>query len=160
MSSFNLPLRRLLACLLLLAASGCTAARNSNCNCGECNGCPPIRMAAAAYHGELADDVICCSRCFGEGCAVCDRMVRPVTCGPECNQCRTCPILPFGIGDKLCEKPVPGPPPATFRPPMPPKFLPVPTQDVLSPARPDAPEPQRGNVDMGWRPQMTVSGHD
>jgi hypothetical protein len=43
---------------------------------------------------------------------------------------------------------------------MPPKFLPVPTETVLSPARPDAPEPERGDVEMGYRRQITFPGHD
>ncbi len=160
MSRYRESSFRLLAVVLLSATSGCALARRSHCDCGECAGCPVTRVAAATYKGELADDAICCSRCFGEGCGVCERFVRPITCVPECTQCRSCWFLPFGIGDKFCEKPTPGPAPMTMRVPMPPKFLPVPTQDVLSPVRPDAPEPQRGNVDMGWRPQMTVSGHD
>jgi hypothetical protein len=150
----------LLAAIVGLASAGCAAINRTSCGCGECDGCPVARVACATYKGELADDVNCCSRCFGEGCSICDRLVPPVTCGPECTECRSCWLLPFGIGDKFREKPTPGPPPMTIRPPMPPKFLPVPTEDVMSPVRPDAPEPQRGNVDMGWRPQMTVSGHD
>ena len=160
MSPLNQTTLRSLALAMLALSAGCASVHRANCGCGECGGCPVARIASATYKGELADDVNCCSRCFGEGCGVCERFVRPVTCGPECTTCRTCWFLPFGIGDKLCEKPTPGPAPMTMRVPMPPKFLPVPTEDVLSPVRPDAPEPQRGNVDMGWRPQMTVSGHD
>ncbi len=162
MAILNSGTIRLLALALLASATGCALSQRSDCNCGECAGCPVTRMASATYQGELADDVMCCSRCFGEGCGFCDRLVRPATCGPECTDCESCRWLPFGLGDKWFhrQKPTAGPPTATFRPPMPPKFLPVPTEPVLSPVRPDAPEPQRGNVDTGWRPQMTISGHD
>ena len=43
---------------------------------------------------------------------------------------------------------------------MPPKFLPVPTQPTLAPARPDAPEPWRGDVEMSFRPQLTFPARD
>jgi len=36
----------------------------------------------------------------------------------------------------------------------------VPTQPVLSPARPDAPDPWRGDVELGWRPQVTFPARD
>jgi hypothetical protein len=69
--------------------------------------------------------------------------------------------VPLGLVDRSAlQKPPPGPPPATLRPAMPPKFLPVPTETVLSPARPDAPEPERGDVEIGYRSQITFPGHD
>jgi hypothetical protein len=43
---------------------------------------------------------------------------------------------------------------------MPPKFLAVPTHPVISPVRPEAPEPQRGNVEVSYRPELTIPGND
>jgi hypothetical protein len=80
--------------------------------------------------------------------------------GPECYVCPDCCMIPFGMECPLADKPKPGPPPACLRPPMPPKFLPVPTEPVLSPVRPDAPEPRRGDIEVGYRPQLTSPGHD
>jgi hypothetical protein len=47
-----------------------------------------------------------------------------------------------------------------YQPLLPPKFLPVPTQPVLSPARPDAPDPWRGDVEFGWHGRVTFPGRD
>jgi hypothetical protein len=99
----------------------------------------------------------------------------PVGCGTCCDAgtagCETCCCCPLLDGCCLCSackvghrrlftRPEPGPPPVRFRPEMPPKFLPVPTEPTLSPARPDAPEPWRGDVEVGWRPELTFPGRD
>jgi hypothetical protein len=74
--------------------------------------------------------------------------------------CRECGVIPLGLAGPLVEKPQPGPPPATFRPQTPPKFLAVPTHPVVSPVPPEAPEPQRGNVEVSYRPELTIPARD
>jgi hypothetical protein len=118
-----------------------------------------------------------CASCSPGGCATCEnqcplcrlaRMCRPgcdqVNCGDGCGECGACGNCLAGLGPcekcKLCQRPQPGPPPATLRPVLPPKFLPVPIQPVLSPARPDAPEPTRGDVEVAYRNQLSVPGRD
>lgn len=54
----------------------------------------------------------------------------------------------------------PGPPPVTYRPPMPPKFLPVPTRPVFANVNPNAPNPDLGGVEFGYEPQLTFPGRD
>jgi hypothetical protein len=43
---------------------------------------------------------------------------------------------------------------------MPPKFLPVPTEPTASPARPDAPEPWRGDVEVTYGNDVVFPGRD
>jgi hypothetical protein len=115
-----------------------------------------------------------CAQCSSRGCSTCgnqcplcclSRMTHPgcdqVACGEACGEpCGECKVCPLGKCDHLCQRPNPGPPPATLRPCLPPKFLPVPTQPVLSPARPDAPEPARGDVEVSYRNQLVTPGRD
>jgi hypothetical protein len=83
--------------------------------------------------------------------------VVPCPLATACGCCAGC----LGGGDcKLFTRPDPGPPPMRYYPPMPPKFLPVPTQPVLSPARMDAPYPWRGDVEVGFRPTVTFPARD
>jgi hypothetical protein len=106
-----------------------------------------------------------------------DAHIHSATCDDACCQAefaspldRPCPILgacggcPACLAGRRCAKlftrPEPGPPPIRYRPGMPPKFLPVPTQPVLSPARPDAPDPRRGNVEFSWRHELMFPGDD
>lgn len=80
---------------------------------------------------------------------------------PILGACGGCPACLAGRRcAKLFTRPEPGPPPIRHRPAMPPKFLPVPTQPVLSPARPDAPDPRRGNIEFGWGPEIMFPGDD
>ena len=103
---------------------------SGQCDCGECVECRPDPAPAPT---ELA--------------------VAPCACFPACplGHCRL---------RVLCERPMPGPPPAWLQPAMPPKFLPLPTQPIISPARPDAPEGSRGDVEAGYRPTLTFPGRD
>jgi hypothetical protein len=110
----------------------------------------PLPKKPVAVAGASPCDV-CCED-YAEGafascpvCGACDR-------GARC--------LVSGCREKLFTRPEPGPPPIRYRPPMPPKFLPVPTQPTISPARPDAPEPWRGDVEMSFRPQLTFPARD
>jgi hypothetical protein len=81
---------------------------------------------------------------------------------PLLNRCRTCPACLLGqrCVRQLFTRPEPGPPPIRYQPELPPKFLPVPTQPVLSPARPEAPDPWHGEVEFSWRPEVTFPGRD
>ncbi len=107
-----------------------------------------------------------------------------VTCSTPCESTTaTCPLCPLAACDagadcmdscclnngkccltsgECCLRSLfaPGPPPARYIPPMPPKFLPVPTQPIMSPARPDAPDYRRGDVEVGFRDQWTSPGRD
>jgi hypothetical protein len=98
-------------------------------------------------------DVCCGDVCDGscEGDASCCLLAAADECG-RCSVCQHC--------RKLFSRPEPGPPPIRYRPALPPKFLPVPTQPTLSPARPDAPEQWRGDVEVGFRPQLTFPARD
>jgi hypothetical protein len=97
-------------------------------------------------------------------------MIDDGCCGQEkaASTGLTCPLVACGrcydcMAGRICkrwQRPEPGPPPVRYLPPMPPKFLPVPTCPTLSPARPDAPEPWRGDVEFGYRPQVTFPARD
>jgi hypothetical protein len=80
--------------------------------------------------------------------------------GPVDSACGACSQCLAGRQCKLLTRPDPGPPPMRYYPPMPPKFLPVPTQPVISPARMDAPYPWRGDVEMGFRPEVIFPARD
>lgn len=158
-------LRTCIAALVAAASVGCAACYRETCQCGS--GCAPVRTLCSAYHGELADELICCNRgCCGQSCPHWYEPEPYANCGPECYPCRDAFLLPFGLG---CErlgmayrrcKPSPGPPPVTMRPELPPKFLPVPTQPVLSPVRPDAPDPMRGDVEFDYRKEVQFPARD
>lgn len=109
----------------------------------------PKKPLLAAGHQQTCDG--CCEDCTElttPGCPI----------GGTCDLCAN--RLVQGCRTKLFTRPEPGPPPIRYRPPLPPKFLPVPTQPTLSPARPDAPEPWRGDVEMSFRPQLTFPARD
>jgi hypothetical protein len=109
----------------------------------------PKKPVVAAVHQQPCDG--CCedgSELAGPTCPL----------GGRCEFCAN--RLVQGCREKLFTRPEPGPPPIRYRPPLPPKFLPVPTQPTLSPARPDAPEPWRGDVEMSFRPQLTFPARD
>jgi hypothetical protein len=151
--------RRLLAIAALAAVTGCATCQDDCCNDKGCGRCSLCTVACGVYHGTLADDVMCCSTgCLSqaEGLVQCPRS----TCGPDCMNCRECGVIPLGLAGPLIEKPQPGPAPTSFRPQMPPKFLAVPTHAVVSPVRPEAPEPDRGNVEVGFRQELTIPGRD
>ncbi len=147
--------------LLAIAATsaiGCASCAQEDCDCGS--GCSLTRRVAAGYHGELADDVICCGGCLGQSCPRCYEPAPCARCGPDCYPCPDCRLAPFGFDAPLLQKPWPGPPPVRLRPAMPPKFLPVPTEPTLSPVPADAPEPERGDVEVGYGNQLTFPGRD
>ncbi len=112
----------------------------------------PAATAPELVAATSACDECCC--CDGVDCPVAANCPIHGTCG-WCTGC-----LMGGRCRQLFTRPEPGPPPIRYRPPMPPKFLPVPTQPILAPARPDAPEPWRGNIEVGWGPQLTFPARD
>lgn len=150
-----------LAILVIAAAAGC-ATCPQKCGKGDCgHRCCLGTVACGVYHGTLADEVMCCSTgCLSQanGLGACRQPC--ATCGPDCMHCRECGIIPLGLAGPLIERPQPGPPPATFRPEMPPKFLPVPTQPTISPARADAPEDDGGDIEVNYRRQLISPGRD
>jgi hypothetical protein len=160
--------RRLLAIGVVALVAGCAASTN-NCarhgsnECSACrNGsrCPLRTVACGVYHGTLADEVMCCDvGCLSQSYGG-NPCPKARSCGPECVNCRECCLMPLGLKDAAFSKPQPGPPPASIRPPAPPKFLEVPVQPVVSPVRPEAPDAARGNVEVGYRPKLTVPGND
>ncbi|MCC6494581.1 MAG: hypothetical protein IT424_16340 [Pirellulales bacterium] len=161
----NSHLLRWLAAFVAAASPGCAACWRSDCNCGDA--CAPVRAVGSAYYGELADEAVCCGRgCLSQSCPHWYEPAPAPRCGGECYPCRECFLAPFGLGCErlgmLCGrcKPAAGPPPATLRPELPPKFLPVPTAPILSPAPPDAPDPQRGDVELDYRRQVIFPAHD
>jgi hypothetical protein len=99
----------------------------------------------------------CCSSC--ETCDGCESTGKACPLCPleACGKCAACL---GGHRCKLFTRPQPGPPPVNYVPALPPKFLPVPTQPTLSPARPDAPESWRGDLEFGWRSEITSPGRD
>jgi len=53
-----------------------------------------------------------------------------------------------------------GPPPVTYQPPMPPKFLPVPARPVFANVNPLAPVSARGAAEIDFVPQLAIPGRD
>lgn len=114
----------------------------------------PVRPAAAISDSSRTPCAACNDTCCESTLAPCCE-----TC-PIIRACGHCSDCLAGRECKLFTKPNPGPPPDRYRPCLPPKFLPVPTQPVLSPARPDAPDPWRGDTERAWRSQLTFPARD
>jgi hypothetical protein len=114
---------------------------------------PTADAAAVTPTDPACNDVCCGDGCDGscDSCRSCCLLAAADRCG-RCGFCQHC--------RKMFTRPEPGPPPIRYRPALPPKFLPVPTQPTLAPARPDAPEAWRGDVEVGFRPQLTFPAGD
>ena len=132
-------------------------------------------VASGCAHCQHGSDVggSCLDGCLFAKCtrALCDDPAdMNCPCGGDCLQCATpcgcsaevceepCPSCPLEAA--ICQRPEPGPPPVRYRPEMPPKFLPVPTCPTVSPVRPDAPEPWRGDVEVHYDKRLTFPGRD
>jgi hypothetical protein len=138
----------------LAAAVGCACGPRTGSDCEACRNRPLRNIACGIYHGTLADEVICCNAgCLSQTGNGCEGPVSP-RCGPDCQGCQECCLTPLGLFDSWCKKPQAGPPPETLQPAMPPKFLPVPVEPTVSPVRADAPEQERGDIEVGWRPEL------
>jgi hypothetical protein len=132
-------------------ALGCAQATRS-CRClAACHHAAVNRIGGALT--DRGDGCCSCGECVSAASAPCSLADGGVAAHCNCAACL--------IGRcELCERPTPGPPPARLQPALPPKFLPVPTRPILSPARPEAPEPSRGDVEAGYRRELTFPGRD
>lgn len=110
---------------------------------------PPANKESSTSLTKSSAGDCCCDTCGGAVCEVC-----PLE-GALCHACSTawaaCPCL---------HKPPKGPPPVRYLPPMPPKFLPVPTCPVYGQGRTGPLELPRGNVERGFGPVLTIAGGD
>lgn len=153
--------KTVLATTFAVALAGCcSTCKQSSCGCGEpCPNGSICGTICSIYHGTLADDCLCGTGCIGQGRPTVGP-VYPVTCGPDCANCQSCFLCPFGLGDRCGKSPVAGPPPIRHQPEMPPGLLPVPTAPMLSPVRPDAPEDFRGQIETSYDPRLTSPGRN
>ncbi len=88
---------------------------------------------------------------------------QPVACDCGVEICEEgifqgCAHAPCRHGRKCCVEP--GPPPICHKPEMPPKFLPVPTRSVFSPANPRSPVSFRGAVEAPFGPELVFPGRE
>ena len=92
-------------------------------------------------------------------------------CPSDCTDCQVCqPTCVLGCQQRadLClnfkwrpgRNVQSGPPPVSYRPPMPPEFLPVPTQPIFAAVNLAAPEPTRGKVEVDFGTQLVVPGRN
>ncbi|MEM9658495.1 MAG: hypothetical protein AAF961_09050 [Planctomycetota bacterium] len=81
-------------------------------------------------------------------------------CGAVCAEACRCKLGWPLIACPLLRPPPAGPPPIRYRPELPPKFLLVPTRPVRTPVRLDAPDFQRGAVEVGFLPELRVQSRD
>ena len=152
----------------LLASVGCYAAMHPLAGPHGCNKCcfDECRLGDAL-------DRVCTGRCFS-GCAspchcgepvdlfmedeciscsaeVCGEVCQPYACG--CGIQGKCPLhhCHWSPGCNV----EPGPPPRTFYPQLPPKFLPVPTRPIFAATNPHAPAERDGSVEVHWSPQLS-----
>jgi hypothetical protein len=72
---------------------------------------------------------------------------------------QTCPILRLGM-NKTKHRAHRPEPTIAYEPPMPPKFLLVPTEKVFSKVNMLAPTPRRGDVEVNFGPQLNIPSHD
>lgn len=107
-------------------------------------------LDAAVHEAPIGDT---CCELPGDAC----QCAAEAPCGRTWIRCPGC--LAGGIGP-LLHRLAPPPPGQRYVPPLPPKFLPVPTQPTLSPARPDAPERWPGDIEVGYRAELTSPGRD
>lgn len=137
--------------------------------CGSSLGCCthwhhlPDDCANTMHQCELLRAI--CNLCSSTPCGTCGT-VGACGCGmqvyddvvvldeaPPCKE----PFCCNGTKPRCC-KVEPGPPPICYEPPMPPKFLPVPTHSVFTSGHvvPVADTPS--NVEVGFGPHLTVPG--
>lgn len=117
---------------------------------------PPVEAAPESHGAQSTPS----ATCPDDVC--CSTHVLPTPCG-------CCPLCPLGgrgglncacldcVKRRVLTRPEPGPPPIRYRPEMPPKFLPTPTEPVWPPARPDAPESWRGDIEVPFNGVQLIS---
>lgn len=140
------------ACSMSEYDLGC--ALDQLCKCDPLSGCGcPVGSQGVEESAEKSAQA-CVEDC-GEDCTVCEE-------SPTC--CESDSRHPAGCRLRCGWRPgcnvQPGPPPVTYRPVMPPEFLPVPTQPIFAAVNLATPEPTRGNVEVDFGPQLQVPGGD
>lgn len=167
-----------LGCLIVVLASisGCCA----NCQhipdqCTdalyECDlGCLIKNLCATGEAFPCAAPVGCGQfveePCFEEPCVeeFVQESCEPANC-PTCSPIQACCPLEACNPIKECvlgyrERVAVGPPPVRFQPPMPPKFLTVPTRPVYTAVSPNAPTFDRSQVEVSFGTQLAFPGRD
>ena len=130
--------------LLAIVLLGCTG-----CNCHHWCHLPDDcahALRCTPLCGKLCN--ACCSDLSGACCsgACCD----DGCCGTQvCDEAEPCCLRECCLG-RCCSRLTAGPPPESYKPPMPPKFLPVPARPVFTNVNMAAPTIQRGQVEMGF----------
>ncbi len=141
---------------VLLVSSGCVAHWHhlpDDC-AGAFYECEIARAVHNLCSGEPYMTCGCGNGCLSESCPtetcstfVEDACIEPFGCLRE---------RPLRIGSRVES----GPPPVSYRPPMPPDFLLVPTRPVFSSVNMSAPEPVRGSIEVEYGPQLGISSRD
>jgi hypothetical protein len=77
----------------------------------------------------------------------------------HCSICRSGGLCLLARRHRECRIAV-GPPAVRYQPEMPPEFLPVPPYPVFANVNMYAPYEERGAVEMGYDPELTIQGRD
>ncbi len=132
-----------LLALLLLSCSGCAA---EWCHL-------PDDCAYAFSQCQLGREIrdVCCG-CQENGCASCGS---GVACGVRVYEDAVWIDEPPALAPPARRPRIKvGPPPVSYQPPMPPKFLPVPARPVFVGANTHFPVSVPGQVEVGYGPQL------
>jgi len=146
----------MLAAALLIGGGCCAPLQHTPSHCGcavseQDLGCAldrickrePLTGCGLAVESECVAECTDCKK-LGSHCVSCRHAISGI-----CHKCRN-----WSPGCNV----EPGPPPITYRPPMPPEFLPLPTYPIFAAVNLAAPEPLRGAVEVDYGPQLTVPG--
>lgn len=139
------------AMFLAATLAGCAGCCAPWCPLSDQCACGPLQCDVLRAIDDLCSYSMCydCGEEVGCGCGVRvteDAVFIDEPCAPGRLACRP-----------RVER---GPPPVSYQPPMPPKFLPVPTRLVFTGANMLAPTPTRGAVELGNGPQLTFPGRN
>ena len=144
----------ILCSFLLVALAG---------TCGCC--CPhlhhlPDDCAAAVYECDLA--CLLHDFCSCQPLPCCGSSVSCDCCPEDEPQCESCPLTscPPLDGRRCLDRIEVGPAPVTYRPELPPKFLPVPSRPVFSTGIALTPVASGGSVEVGFGPQLSFPGSE
>lgn len=160
LSAIRANYRLLLLSVVLLSGSGCCATQWCHL---------PDDCAHAFAHTQLGweiNDVCNCINGTPCGCASCV----DISCGDT-----SCGVRVYDdavvIEEPCCDSPCyaeancrprvkVGPPPVSYVPPMPPKFLPVPARSVFSNVNVNAPTVSYGQVEVGYGHELQFPAGD
>lgn len=147
----------MLAAALLVGGGGCAQLQQTRGQCG-CN----VSTVSEFGLGCALDRLCECEPLKGCGQPVeIDRGTACITRGTEPVESEACPPASPASCPQVAKKRLkrkwrpgcnvkPSPPPIAYRPPVPPTFLPVPTQPIFSTVNMAAPEPMRGVVEVDF----------